>query len=414
MKYKMKPIYFLLFLMISSLSVLMACSSPGTSEPQIIVPSAIVDTAIPAATCAVVSTLPTPIPNEDSLIPAVSGADFSIGSADAPVTLIEYCDFQSTGCRDQAYIVGSLLQNHDDLRFVFRPIALGGVFDKAEMAFLAAMAADEQGKFWAMYNLLFTKHAEWAGMDPDDFDTWLAAEASAAGMDSAQLIEMMGAPETTARMASTMETVNKLSLPAVPLILINGTLQPSYLIDPNSLNDTIGLIALGQKQFGECPAFTVDAAKNYIATIHTDKGDILIELYADKAPLAVNSFVFLARQGWFEGVSFHRVIPGFVAQSGDPSGTGRGNPGYFFKTELSDLSFDSPGLVAMANTGPDTNGSQFFITFAPAPHLNGGYTIFGRVISGLEVAEQLTPRNTAENPQAPMGDKILSVEIEEK
>jgi cyclophilin family peptidyl-prolyl cis-trans isomerase/protein-disulfide isomerase len=414
MKYQLKPIYFLLFLMISSLSVLMACSSPATSEPQIIVPSVIVDTAPPAATCAVVSTLPTPIPNENSLIPAVSGADFSIGPVDAPVTLIEYCDFQSTGCRDQAYIVGSLLQNHDDLRFVFRPIALGGVFDKAEMAFLAAMAADKQGKFWAMYNLLFTKHAEWASLDPDDFDAWLAAEASAAGMDSAQLIEVMGAPETTARMSSTMETVNKLSLPAVPLILINGTLQPSYLIDPNSLNDTIGLIALGKKQFGECPAFTVDAAKNYIATIHTDKGDIQIELYADKAPLAVNSFVFLAGQGWFEGVSFHRVIPGFVAQSGDPSGTGRGNPGYFFKTELSDLSFDSPGLVAMANTGPDTNGSQFFITFAPAPHLNGGYTIFGRVISGLEVAEQLTPRNTAENPQAPMGDKILSVEIEEK
>ncbi len=414
MKYKMKSIYSLLFLMIASLFLLTACSSPATSEPQIMLPSDIVDTATPAASCAVVSTLPTPVPNEDSLIPAVSGADFSIGPADAPVTLIEYCDFQSTGCRDQAYVVGSLLQNHDDMRFVFRPIALSGVFDKADKAFLAAMAADEQGKFWAMYNLLFTKHADWAGLDPDDFDAWVAAEASVAGMDSGQLTKAMHSPETTTRMISTMEGINKLSLPAVPLILINGTLQPSYLIDPNSLNDTIGLIALGQKQFSECPSFTVDAAKNYIATIHTDKGDILIELYADKAPLAVNSFVFLAKQGWFEGVSFHRVIPGFVAQSGDPSGTGRGNPGYFFKTELNDLLFDSPGLVAMANSGPDTNGSQFFITFAPAPHLNGGYSIFGRVISGLEVAEQLTPRNPAENPQAPTGDKILNVEIEEK
>jgi cyclophilin family peptidyl-prolyl cis-trans isomerase len=200
----------------------------------------------------------------------------------------------------------------------------------------------------------------------------------------------------------------------VPLILINGTLQPSYLLDSNSLNDTIGLIALGQKQFAQCPSLTVDPTKNYVATVHTEKGDILIQLYPDKAPLAVNSFIFLAKQGWFEGVSFHRVIPGFVAQTGDPSGTGRGNPGYLFKTELSDLLFDSPGLVAMANTGPDTNGSQFFITFAPAPHLNGGYTIFGRVISGLEVAEQLTPRDVSENPVAPIGDKILSVEIEEK
>ncbi len=414
MKYKMKSMYSLLFLIVTGLFLLTACSSPATSEPQIIVPSIIADTATPAAACAVVSTLPTPVPNEDSLIPAVSAADFSIGPADAPVTLIEYCDFQSPGCRDQAYIVGSLLQNHDDLRFVFRPIALTGVFDKADKAFLAAMAADEQGKFWAMYNLLFTKHADWANLNPDDFNAWVAREASAAGMDADQLTAAIQAPETTTRMVSTMEAINKLALPAVPLILINGTLQPSYLIDPNSLNDTIGLIALGQKQFRECPSFTVDAAKNYIATIHTDKGDILIELYADKAPLAVNSFIFLAKQGWFEGVSFHRVIPGFVAQTGDPSGTGRGNPGYFFKTELNDLSFDSPGLVAMANSGPDTNGSQFFITFAPAPHLNGGYSIFGRVISGLEVAEQLTPRNTAENPQAPIGDKILNVEIEEK
>ena len=242
----------------------------------------------------------------------------------------------------------------------------------------------------------------------------MAREAPAAGMDAGQLTEAINAPETTTRMTSTMEAINKLSLPAIPLIRINGSLQPSYLLDAQSLNDAVGLIALGQKQFSQCPPFTVDAVKNYIATIHTEKGDIVMQLYADKAPLAVNSFIFLAKQGWFDNVSFHRVIPGFVAQSGDPSGTGRGNPGYFFKTELSDLLFDSPGMVAMANSGPDTNGSQFFITFAPAAHLNGSYTIFGKVISGLDVAEQLTPRNEAENPLAPTGDKILNVEIEEK
>ena len=109
--------------------------------------------------------------------------------------------------------------------------------------------------------------------------------------------------------------------------------------------------------------------KQYIATIHTEKGDIVIQLFPDKAPLAVNSFVFLARQGWFDGVTFHRVIPGFAAQAGDPSGTGKGNPGYFFNNEISDLKFDKPGMVGMANSGPDTNGSQFFITFAPAAHL---------------------------------------------
>jgi cyclophilin family peptidyl-prolyl cis-trans isomerase/protein-disulfide isomerase len=404
-------------LLITSLFLLSACVSnqPATETgPLVNVPVNGVENTTSEVSCAIVSALPTAIPSESSLIPPASAADFSIGPADAPVTLIEYCDFQSPGCRDQAYVVGSLLQNHSDLRFVFRPIALGGVFDKADKAFLAAIAADKQGKFWSMYNLLFTKHKDWANLTPGDFEDWLVREAPSAGIDADQFRAALQDPETTARMVSTMEGVNKLSLPAVPLVLINGSLQPSYLLDPQSLNDTVGLVALGKKQFSECPPFTVDTSKNYVATLHTEKGDILIQLYADKAPLAVNSFTFLARQGWFDNVSFHRVIPGFVAQSGDPSGTGRGNPGYLFKNEISDLVFDAPGLVAMANFGVDTNGSQFFITFAPAPHLNGGYTIFGRVISGLDVAEQLTPRNAAENPLAPAGDKILSVEIEEK
>jgi cyclophilin family peptidyl-prolyl cis-trans isomerase/protein-disulfide isomerase len=413
----MKSLHYLPLLAITGLFLLSACAASQDAtptEPLIPVPSIVLDTPTSAVSCAIVSTLPTPAPGEDSLIPAVTSTDFSIGSADAPVTLIEYCDFQSPGCRDQAYMIGSVLANHDDLRFVFRPIALSGVLDKADKAFIAAIAADKQGKFWEMYNLLFTKHAEWSGLGPNDFYAWVTREAPAAGINGAELTAAIQAPETTTKMVSTMEAVNKLSLPAIPLILINGALQPSYLLDAQSLNDTVGLIALGQKQFSECPPFTVDTSKNYIATIHTEKGDIVIELYPAKAPLAVNSFVFLARQGWFDNVSFHRVLPGFVAQSGDPSGTGRGNPGYFFKTELSDLLFDSPGLVAMANSGPDTNGSQFFITFAPAPHLDGGYTIFGRVISGLNVAELLTPRNAIENPAAPTGDKILNVEIEEK
>jgi cyclophilin family peptidyl-prolyl cis-trans isomerase len=180
------------------------------------------------------------------------------------------------------------------------------------------------------------------------------------------------------------------------------------------LSDTVGLIALGQKQFSECPPFDIDPAKQYIATIKTERGDIVLQLFADKAPLAVNSFVFLASQRWFDGVMFHRVVPGFVAQAGDPSGTGRGNPGYFFNNEISDLKFDKPGMVGMANSGANLNGSQFFITFAPAPHLDGGYTIFGQVISGLDVAEQLTQRDPDQGGMLAPGDKIISVEVEEK
>ena len=178
--------------------------------------------------------------------------------------------------------------------------------------------------------------------------------------------------------------------------------------------DTVGLILLGKKQFTECPPYTVDASKQYIATIETAKGNIVLQLFPDKAPLAVNSFVFLAKQGWYDGVTFHRVIPGFAAQAGDPSGTGRGNPGYFFNNETNDLVFDKPGVVGMANSGPDTNGSQFFITFAPAEHLNGAYTIFGQVISGLDVAEQLTPRDPSQGGFLPAGDLISHITVEEK
>jgi cyclophilin family peptidyl-prolyl cis-trans isomerase len=142
-------------------------------------------------------------------------------------------------------------------------------------------------------------------------------------------------------------------------------------------------------------------------------GEFVIEFYADKAPITVNSFVFLAREGYFNGVTFHRVLEGFMAQGGDPTGTGGGGPGYQFVNEDSDLRFDKAGVVAMANAGRDTNGSQFFITFAPTPQLDGGYTIFGQVTSGMEVVNNLTRRDPNLRPDF-SGDVIESVTIQEQ
>ena len=140
-----------------------------------------------------------------------------------------------------------------------------------------------------------------------------------------------------------------------------------------------------------------------------------MELFPDVAPLTVNSFVFLVENGWFDGIIFHRVLPGFVAQAGDPTGTGMGGPGYAFKNETTpDLVFDRKGLLAMANSGPDTNGSQFFITYGPAENLNGGYTIFGEVIEGMDIAEGITPRDPSQGGLLPPGDVILTITIEEK
>lgn len=160
------------------------------------------------------------------------------------------------------------------------------------------------------------------------------------------------------------------------------------------------------------PAMSIDPKKKYQATLVTDKGNIVIDLYADKAPNTVNNFVFLARQGFYDGLTFHRVIPGFMAQGGDPTGTGAGGPGYQFADEFSpDLKHDGPGVLSMANAGANTNGSQFFITYAATPWLDGKHSIFGRVVQGLEVLQAITPRDpsTATTP----GDVIRRIEITE-
>ena len=172
--------------------------------------------------------------------------------------------------------------------------------------------------------------------------------------------------------------------------------------------------AVTSKQYGAPPPMTINASKQYFATVKLAKGgEFVIQLFPDKAPITVNSFVFLARAGFYTGVTFHRVLEGFMAQGGDPTGTGMGGPGYEFVNEDSDLTFDKAGVVAMANAGSDTNGSQFFITFGPTPNLNGGYTIFGQVIEGMDVVNGITRRDPGQNPTTP-GDAILSITITEK
>jgi cyclophilin family peptidyl-prolyl cis-trans isomerase len=159
---------------------------------------------------------------------------------------------------------------------------------------------------------------------------------------------------------------------------------------------------------------TIDPGKEYYATVKMAKGgEFVIQLFPDKAPITVNNFVFLAREGYYDGTTFHRVLEDFMAQGGDPTGDGAGGPGYEFVNEDSDLTFDRAGVVAMANHGRDTNGSQFFITFSPQEYLNGGYTIFGQVIEGMDVVDGITRRDPQQNPTF-AGDAILSVSIEEK
>jgi cyclophilin family peptidyl-prolyl cis-trans isomerase len=166
------------------------------------------------------------------------------------------------------------------------------------------------------------------------------------------------------------------------------------------------------KTYSSAPPLVIDPAKRYTARLVTPLGDIVAELYAEKAPQTVNNFVFLSREGYYDGVTFHRVIKGFMAQGGDPTGTGRGGPGYTFTDEFDpSLRHDGPGVLSMANAGPGTNGSQFFITHGPTPHLDDRHTVFGRVVEGMDVVLAIPERDpmTAREP----GLAVTRVEIEE-
>ena len=158
------------------------------------------------------------------------------------------------------------------------------------------------------------------------------------------------------------------------------------------------------------PSGALDTTKSYTATFKTEKGDIGVQLFADKAPRTVENFVNLARAGFYDGTTFHRVISGFMAQGGDPSGTGTGGPGYQFADEFhAELRHDSPGILSMANAGPGTNGSQFFITFGPTPHLDDRHSVFGKVTAGMDVLRSLRERDPQRDRQP--GDRIETIEI---
>lgn len=187
----------------------------------------------------------------------------------------------------------------------------------------------------------------------------------------------------------------------------------SLVVEGQTACENFSVIPVSDQYTTE-PAMGIDVSKQFFATVTMAKGgEFKIQLFPDKAPRTVNSFVFLACRGYFDGITFHRVLEGFMAQGGDPTGTGSGGPGYEFVNEDSDLTFDKAGVVAMANAGRDTNGSQFFITFGPTAQLNGGYTIFGQVIEGMEVVNAITRRDPETSP-AFLGDAIESVTITEE
>ena len=422
----MKKITLILSVVLLS-ALLGACASPLATETEAAQP-----TLQPAASLDVTSAEaegppppPTCIPNPPPPIP--SAADLAVfspdpetdwikGSEDAPITIIEYADFQCPYCSVASVNLKVLLEKYpDDVRIVYRHFPLASIHDKAIPAAQAAEAAGLQSEdaFWAFHDLLYETQGAWSGYSIEDFEAWVVDVAAELGLDPVQFAADYSSETIVAKAQATWTDGQSLGIPGTPYIKINALYEAQA--DPQTLIAYVELIKMEEMQFTACPPLAIDQEGSYQATVETEKGSFVIDLFADKAPLAVNSFIYLAENGWFDGITFHRVLPGFVAQTGDPSGTGFGNPGYRFSNEVStDLVFDRAGLVAMANSGPDSNGSQFFITYAEAPNLNGGYTIFGEIVEGMDVIESISPRDPQQGVDLPPGDLIVSVTIEQQ
>ena len=398
--------------LLSLILITASCSTPSTPAPTPSIPI-IFPTQPPP--CTTITTSPTPKPDESAIFPPESTDDHVRGAENPTVTIMEYSDYQDPRSALFAEVTSQLLvENPNDVRVISRIFPLMSINNKAALAAQAAEAAAEQGKFWEMHDLLYKGQANWVNLSAQEFEHWLSAQASGLGMDAERFQTDLKREDIVAKVQKTWEDGQKMGLPGTPLVLINGQIYGGPR-DYTSMNNIAQLIALGRRQYTTCPPLTVQANKQYFATLHTEKGDVTLQLFADKAPITVSSFIFLAQNGWYDNITFHRVIPDVYAQTGDPSGTGKGNPGYYIITEiLPSLTFNQPGMVAMVNSGPDTSGSQFFITYAPIPQYDGQYTIFGQVLSGMDVLQSLTKRDAQPGVETPPGDKLLSVTIEEK
>ena len=367
---------------------------------------------------------PTCVPNPPPPVPSAADMenftphdrDWVKGPDDALITVVEYADFQCPYCSVASSSLRTLLEKYpDDVRVVYRHFPLASIHDKAILATQGSEAAGLQGEdyFWMIHDLLYETQSVWSSMSVEDFSSWLIEAAGQLGMDRAQFENDLYSEEIVSYSAATWTDGQALGIPGTPYIKINALYEPQA--DPQTLTAYVELIKLEKSQFIECPPFTVDVDGSYQATVETEKGSFVIELFPKSAPMAVNSFIFLVENGWFNENTFHRVLQGFVAQTGDPTGTGYGGPGYRFSVETNpEQVFDRAGLVAMANSGPDSNGSQFFITYEAAPNLNGGYTIFGEVIEGMDVVKSITPRDPQAGVDLAPGDFLISITIEKQ
>jgi cyclophilin family peptidyl-prolyl cis-trans isomerase/protein-disulfide isomerase len=362
---------------------------------------------------------PTPTPEGEPYTPL---AGHILGPDDAPLTVVIYGDFQCVPCAQYARNLEILRANDSDkIRLIWRHLPDLRANDKSGLALQASEAAAAQDQFWPMHDQLFAHQGEWSALPVQEFRTLLTGYAGLIGLDVARFDAELDAGLYAPIIDAALRDAAALEIVGIPTLLFNG-IPYSGRDDLFGLDEAARLALLERKQFDAAPEMRIDSSRSYRATLVLEKGNIVINLFDDQSPIAVNNFIFLARQGWYDNMTFYYVLPDFVAATGDPSDTGRGSPGYTIPDEVANgLRFDRAGLVAMAHPPgiADSAGSAFFITLAPlqpSEAWDGQYTIFGEVVEGLELARSLTPRNANDPlnfPDPPPGDKVLIVTIEE-
>ena len=388
-------------------------TTPDTSGTPTAFPT-IAFTASSPATCQLSPVVPLIDTLAEYDIPVTSETDRAYGATSPKVTILSYCNYQKPVCKSLVLNLAELQQQYkEEVRVVLRQYPQPDVDDKSMLAAYAAEAAGLENRYWQMNNVLYSQQSDWLSLPPDEFEEWLVEQADKLDITRALWEANMANETVRERVAQTIEEASGLQLSGTPVVFFNNIMVKTG-IDPDSLKVLTDYFLLPGKAYTDCPEIEIDTAKSYTATFSTEKGDIVFELFDDAAPLSVNSFVTLAHDGWYNGSAFFRVIPGFVAQGGDPSNSGLGSPGYGISSEVDPaLRFDTPGLLALNRNTDGLSGSQFFITYTELPELDGQFTIIGRVIEGMSVVNSLRPRNPETDEILLPSDILISVTIEE-
>jgi|GEM_PF-1814117 len=349
---------------------------------------------------------------------AVQPFEHMLGGEHPYVSYIAYLDLADKSSADVlTALLSTVNESKDQSRLVVRYVISG---DSSSLAAQAAESVYEQKgneAYWKMLGLVAENRDKWTGTPTVDVPDLLVGYAETAGADADTVKSDLESGNYKNAVDASGMGAAAIGVTATPFVFANDLKLDKPPSDVKTLT-LINQIVMLHSQYSTSPEMVIDPGKDYSAWIVTEKGTIAIDLFADLAPETVNNFAYLACVGYYDDVTFHRVLPGFVAQAGDPTGTGLGGPNYTISDEYANsaLTFDREGWLSMAHTtAPNSAGSQFFITYGPAPNLNGSFTIFGQVVKGMDVAKNLTPRDPdTATSEPPPGDSIETIVVRQE